>query len=101
MLMTAVDYHLDRSKEVAVVGRPNDPILLEIRKYFFESFIPNKVLAMGEPVELGDARYSLILQGKPMLENRPTIYVCEDNVCKRPTTSLEEAKKLVNDFEKF
>ena len=101
MLMAAIDYDLDRSKEVAVVGRPDDPTMLEIRKFFFESFIPNKVLAMGEPIALGDAMVPLILQGKPMLDNRPTIYVCENNLCKRPTTSLEEAKNFVNNFEKF
>lgn len=101
MLMAAVDYDLDRSKEVAVVGKPDDPAMREIRKFFFESFIPNKILAMGEPVPLGDATHPPILQGKPMMNDRPTIYVCENNICKCPTTSLEEAKKLVNDFEKY
>ncbi|MBI1909846.1 MAG: thioredoxin domain-containing protein [Deltaproteobacteria bacterium] len=101
MLMTAIDYHLDRSKEVAVVGRLDDPTMLEIRKFFFESFIPNKVLAMGEAAPLGDSKYPAILQGKTMQNDQPTIYVCENNICKRPTTSLEEAKKLINDFEKY
>ena len=100
-MMTAVDYYLDRSKEVAVVGKQGDLALNEIRRFFSQSFLPNKVLAMGEPAGSGDSRIPAILQGKPMLNDRPTIYVCEDNICKRPTTNLEEAEKLVGDFEKY
>jgi uncharacterized protein YyaL (SSP411 family) len=44
---------------------------------------------------MGDSKYPAILQGKTMINNLPTIYVCEDKVCKSPTTRLEESQKLI------
>lgn len=99
--MMAIDYSLDRSKEIAVVGKPDDESMKAIRDYLFKAFLPNKVLSVGEPGNFDDPKTLPILQRKVIQQNKPTIYVCEDKICKMPTTDLEKAKALLNDFEKY
>lgn len=99
--LMAMDYQLDRSKEVAVVGKPDDARLKEIKESLFQLFLPNKVLAMGMPGSFDDPKRLPILQGKVIQQDKPTIYVCEDKICKLPTTDLEKAKTLLNNFEKY
>lgn len=99
--LMAMDYKLDRSKEVAVVGKLDDPGLKEIKESVWQLFLPNKVLAMGMPGAFDDSKTLPILQGKVIQQDKPTIYICEDKICKMPTTDLEKAKTLLNDFEKY
>ncbi|MBI2082608.1 MAG: thioredoxin domain-containing protein [Deltaproteobacteria bacterium] len=93
-LLQALDYRLDRSKEIAVIGEKGDPRLDEIRRYLHQTFLPNAVYAMG------DAGLPL-LEGKTMIDGKTTVYVCEGFTCKKPTTDLEEAKRLIEGFEKY
>ncbi len=99
--MMAMDYELDRSKEVAVVGKPNDQRMIAIKTKLFQMFLPNKVLAMGNPGAFDDPKTLPILQGKTIQQESPTIYVCEDKICKMPTTDWDKAEVLMNDFEKY
>ncbi len=98
--LSAIDFYLDRSKEIAVIGLATDPKRKEVQDYLFHSFLPNKVVAISEPIPKKDAPLPL-LEGKPMQEGQTTIYVCEENICKQPTTDLDQAKRLISDFEKY
>ncbi len=87
--LIAADYRLDRSKEVVVAGKVNDPKLKEAVEKICRMFLPNKVLIIGE------------VPGKPMINNLPTFYICENQTCKAPTTDWETARKLLGDIEKY
>ena len=90
-LLIALDFALDRSKEIAVVGRSGnkDAILAMLGA----RFLPNKVLAYRP----GDAATDLpILKDKYSGEGETTVYVCEDNVCKYPTGDPDKILELVD-----
>lgn len=97
----AMDYHLDRSKEIAVVGKPGDTIYEETKQYLFQTFLPNKVIAFGPPSELGDPSTLPILQGKQLLGGKTTIYVCENNLCQSPTNDFQNAKALIEQTNRY
>jgi uncharacterized protein YyaL (SSP411 family) len=42
-----------------------------------------------------------LLEKKPMIDNKTTVYVCENNVCKLPTGDLEQVKRLASDVRKY
>ena len=87
--LIAADYRLDRSKEVVVVGKVNDPKLKEAVGKIYQMFLPSKVLISGE------------VSGKPMINNQTTFYICENQTCKLPTTDWEKAKELLEVMEKY
>ncbi len=95
-LLIALDFALDRSKEIAVVGRSGkkDAILAMLGA----RFLPNKVLAYRP----GDAATDLpILKDKYSGEGETTVYVCEDNVCKYPTGDPDKILELVDARKTF
>jgi len=84
--LIAIDYYLDSSKEIVIAGPLQDKAAKEIVDFAYKQFLPNKVVTIGN---------------KPLIDDKTTVYVCENNVCKKPTTDLEEAKKLIQDFKKY
>ena len=98
MSLIGVDYFLDRSKEIALVGNPSDPAVVSFREFLQKNFLPNKVFAVGGTSE--EAKVPL-LKDRGTVNGAATFYVCEKNICKRPTTNPEEAKVLIQDFKPY
>ena len=96
--LIALDYHLDHAKEIAVIGPTHNELTQKILSWLRRSFIPNKTLGF----ELPDRNSSLALVSeKPMIGGQTTVYVCEDNVCKLPTSDLTEIKQLISDNKTY
>lgn len=83
---------LDGPREVAVVGPPDDPRTRALLRAAVSSSAPGAVLALGEVVRADHADVPLVglLADRPMIEGRPTAYVCRGFVCDRPTTDPQE-----------
>jgi len=87
-MLLAVDFYLDRPKEIVLVepeGKQGeaDTFLSEFRK----QFIPNRisvVVTEGKDLE-SLAKVIPLVQGKMALEGKATAYVCEKGLCKLPT----------------
>ena len=96
--LIALDYYLDRSKEIAVIGPADDTRTKALVAWLWGSFLPNKTLGVGLPEE-GDT--IPLLERKPMIDEQTTVYVCENNICRLPTGDLEEVKRLVSAVKKY
>ena len=96
--LIALDYHLDRSKEIAVIGASNNADTQAVLSWLRSSFNPNKTLGAGRP-EQSDTL--ALLAQKTMIEGKTTVYVCEDTICKLPTSDLEQIKRLVSDVKTY
>ena len=94
-LLAALDFHLSRPKEVAVVGDPGSKDTKALLDVVFGSYLPNKVVAGRAPD--GDTAPTIpLLTDRPMREGRATAYVCEGYACQSPTTEPGElARQLV------
>ena len=93
-ILIALEYLLDSSKEVAVIGPLEHPATKRTISYLHRTFLPNKVISVGLPVEedgLANMTIPLIFN-KPMLKGQPTTYVCENNICQLPTSNFEKIK---------
>ena len=87
-LLSALDFFLDRPKEIAIVKASTDdtvePFLEQLRRHF----LPNRVLTI---VTQGDElvthqRVVPWLEAKRALKGKVTAYVCEQHVCSLPTS---------------
>ena len=96
-MFLATDFREDRVKEILIVVPKGQralasPFLSHLRS----GFVPNCVLVVAEEERLTKlSRWVPWVEGKRMINNTPTAYVCEAQVCQKPTTSpLEFARQL-------
>jgi uncharacterized protein YyaL (SSP411 family) len=87
-LACAVDMYHDRVKEIAIIGEASDAATRGLLQVVRTAFLPNKVIAHA--AGNGDDGGIALLIGKRMVEGKPTAFVCENRVCKRPATTAEE-----------
>jgi uncharacterized protein YyaL (SSP411 family) len=84
-LLQAIDFHLARVKEVAIVGDDLRPLERVVRG----RFRPHLVLAGGT----GDG--VPLLEGREPVKGQAAAYVCERFACQRPVTEPQELEALL------
>jgi uncharacterized protein YyaL (SSP411 family) len=95
-LLAAIDFHLGRPVELAVIGDPVDPQSARFLDVVRARYLPNRLLAVALP---GRQRHPM-----PLLSERPTIggavtaYLCEGFVCQAPTTDPSELGRQLEAF---
>jgi uncharacterized protein YyaL (SSP411 family) len=87
-LLCAADQALDPERELAIIGAPEDPRILQLRDVATARFDPNLVLAIATPDEAA-ASDSPLLADKVQRDGVPTAYLCERYACQAPVTSAE------------
>ena len=83
-LLSAADYLIGPSQEIAVVGSA-EPFLDAIRG----QYLPRTVIAAGEPDSIG------VLSGRTAIDQQPTAYLCENYVCKQPTVDAAVLREML------
>jgi uncharacterized protein YyaL (SSP411 family) len=83
---------LDGPREVAVVGAPDDPRTIALRRTALHASTPGLVLAVGDPERPPS---SPLLADRPLVDGRPAAYVCRGFVCDRPVTEPDELQGLL------
>ena len=85
--LSALDFYLAGTREVAVVGDPDAADTRALAGEVWGRFLPHVVLAAGRP-EAGDD--VPLLAGRTMVDGRAAAYVCERFACLRPVTEPAE-----------
>ena len=85
----AIDFHLARVREVAVVGDDVGELAGVVRA----TFRPHVVSAGGDGLD--DAGIPL-LADRPRRDGRATAYVCEGFACRAAVTSADELRALLD-----
>jgi hypothetical protein len=86
-LLGALERWLTPPLEVAIVGDPSDRATAALRAEVAGRFLPNAVwlsAAAGTGADL-----SPLLADRPLVDGRPTAYVCEHYACRAPVTTPE------------
>ena len=86
-LLGALERWLTPSLEVAIVGDPADPATAALRAEVTSRFLPNAVHLSAAPGT--GAALSPLLAERPLVDGRPTAYVCEHFACRAPVTTPE------------
>jgi uncharacterized protein len=85
-VLAALEFYLSPVREIVVLGPPGNELAREI----WRDYAPQKVVVLAE--DAAAAATVPLLAERTTLEGRPTAYVCENFVCRRPVTSLEELR---------
>ena len=87
--LAALDFYLSTPKEVAVIGEQDNPATSALLREVNRRYLPNRVL-VGAGEEGTTASTGLpLLEGRGMVDGRPTAYVCENYACQLPVTDAE------------
>ncbi len=92
--LAVVDLLTEGPVELALVGTSVQPESDRLEQVLRDSYLPNRIVARTRHTD-GSATHPL-LAGKSAVEGRPTLYVCRNFACQRPTTVPQEALELLN-----
>jgi len=97
-LIIALDFAIGPSYEVVIVGNLKKKDAKNMLNALRKKFIPNKVVIFrpseeDNPEIIRFAEFTKYFSSK---ENRATAYVCQNYICKLPTTDIEKMQELLN-----
>ncbi len=103
-MLLALDFYLDRSKEIIIVFPEESEIsnssLLEVLR---ETFLPNRIMSFISEGKMQEEHLKVIplVYKKYARKKKPTAYVCDQGRCKFPTTDPDTFKSQINTSSPF
>ncbi len=87
-MSSALDFRLAQTKQILIAGDPRSHDTRELLRQVNTRFLPNKILLLadGGPGQQQLARWLPFVAGAHRMKDRATAYVCENYVCKLPTS---------------
>ena len=82
-LLGCADMELYGAIEVALVGELLHPAFKALERAVAERYVPSLVLAAGVPRSRSAIK---LLENRPLVDGKPTAYVCRGYTCDRPVT---------------
>jgi len=107
--LAVLDFYVSTPKEIAIIGPREQEATRQLLDAVFQRYLPNKVMvgAASPPLphplapspsqmERGLEVRLPLLEGRGMVDGRPTAYVCQHYVCQLPVTDPEALAKQLN-----
>ena len=97
-LSSALDFRLAQTKQVLIAGNLTSGDTHELLRQVNTRFLPNKILLLadGGVGQQQLARWLPFVAGAHRVQGHATAYVCENYVCKLPTTDAEMMARLLD-----
>ncbi len=89
--LAVVDFLTEGPVELAIVGEKSQDNVRALREAVARCYLPNRIVATGSP---GQPSSLPLLQDRPAVSGKPTLYICRNYTCRQPITdprSVEEA----------
>ncbi len=94
--LSAVDFHLSSPKEIVIIGDPTASSTKALKREVWKNFQPQKVVIQSSPADALGRQELPLLQGRSLLNDEPTAFVCENYTCRQPVNQPEAlAEQLV------
>jgi uncharacterized protein YyaL (SSP411 family) len=85
-LLGSADMEINGAIEVALVGGLRDAPFKALERAVADQYVPSLVLAGGSRSSVGRVK---LLDDRPLVDGRPTAYVCRGYTCDKPVTDAE------------
>jgi uncharacterized protein YyaL (SSP411 family) len=93
-LLAALDFYARKPKEVVIVARGGareaQPLLAPLHRHY----VPNQVVYCYDP-KSAPSRLPPFAREKPMLDRKPTAYVCHAFTCSAPVTEWSDLRSVI------
>ena len=87
--LSAMEFSLNPTKEIVLIA-DNDR---ELVSAVYDEYLPNKVVVSRQ--NNGQQPNIPLLEGRTAIDGQPTVYVCENMICQRPLTNVEELRNIL------
>jgi len=84
--LCGLDLYLSTPKEVVIIGPRTHPKTSELLHILCTAWLPNKVVAAYAPDDPAPVSELKLFENRKMIDNQPTVYVCEHYTCQAPIT---------------
>jgi len=93
-MLAAIDFYWSRPKEIVLIAPADGPELAALRKAVWQTYVPNRVVvgAIGADLSAAAKKIPLLADRQP-IQGKATAYVCENSVCKQPTTDPQKLQE--------
>ena len=88
--LSALEFHLAATKEIVVIGPKGN----DLERDVLGRYLPNAVVVLSSDAK-ADATTIPLLKDRGMVVEKATAYVCEDFVCQRPVTTVDELDAIL------
>lgn len=89
--LSAIEFAAGKVREIVIVGEAGNDLERAVRS----KYLPLSIIA---PVRSEPDATIPVISGRVSIDDRPTIYICENYVCQRPVTSVSAAIEMLEDF---
>ncbi|MGB7218198.1 MAG: thioredoxin domain-containing protein [Vicinamibacterales bacterium] len=96
-LASALNFRLSKPKQIVIAGEAGAADTRALLRLVHERFIPNKILLLADdgPAEKQIVGWLPFVASMSRRDGRATIYVCENYVCRLPTSDPATAARLL------
>jgi uncharacterized protein YyaL (SSP411 family) len=85
--LAALDFYLSTPMEIVVIGPRDNDVTEKLLSEASSRYLPNRAVAGSDsPIVNG---VSPLLEGRVLVDGKPTAYVCENYACQMPVTEPE------------
>jgi uncharacterized protein YyaL (SSP411 family) len=88
--LCTLDFYLDSPLEIVIVGAASDSRLDELVRTLWQTYLPNRVVALCTEAHAETAALVPMLRERNTLSDQPTAFVCEAYTCQTPVHSSGE-----------
>ena len=94
--LLGLDFAVAPGRELAVVAGTDPREFVEVLEAVYARFLPRAVVAPAPPGSV-DAVAAVVplLENRPPINDRATLYYCEARACRQPVAGLDEASRLL------
>lgn len=93
-----LDFYLSKPKEIAMLVNEKQKDALDMYHVLHSKYFPNKVFVAcpGDNIDIcGDIS---LMKARGLVNNRSTIYICENFTCKEPVTDVEKLLDIMDNL---
>ena len=91
--LCALDFHLSPPREIVIVGSREGAAKAGLLRTLWNTWLPNRVFAARDPDDGSSVHELELFRDRPMIDNKPTAYVCEGYSCRRPVTDADSLRE--------
>jgi uncharacterized protein YyaL (SSP411 family) len=88
-VLSTIEFYLNPTKEIVILGEDK-----ELAAEVWREFLPNKVVVLAKDTKNADL--IPLLEERKLVNGKTTAYVCENFVCQRPVTTVEDLKEQLS-----
>ncbi len=94
-ILGALDFAISQSKEIALIGDPEQSDTRALLEVVNTRYLPNSILACASFEDTVSIHSIPLLEDRPMKDHKATAYVCQNFACQAPVNTPEELERLI------